>query len=463
MFLQVVAGDPARTLAVLHPAPGGRLAVGVNGLSITARDLLQELLASEPDAWMVGALAALEADGVQLSADDRLTMVQCWDRVAAWVSSRQLAAVAVACPEPISLGDAHPAACPDDDWSREELAAATNQSPAAADRRITLARRLLAALPATAAALHAGRIGYLHALTISELTEHLTTEQCQAVEGRVIEDADAQTVSAFRFAVRRAILAVVPEDSERRRREAVARRRVRMWDEPDGMATIAATLPADQAIAAWKGLAAEAARLRDHDRRSSGDHPTGIRVRGVDAARADAFAATLAGLLDSSPAKRKGRRPSVNVTVDWATLAGLADHPGDLQGYGPIPASYARWIAQEATWRRLVVDPVTRSLLDYGRTAYAPPQPLVDFIQARDRTCRFPGCRRAAYWCDDEHAVPAPEGGTTDPASLYALCRRHHRLKTRGVWAIKLEPDGTAVWTSRTGRRYVVPPPRRDE
>lgn len=463
MFLQVLAGDPARTAAVLHAPPGGRLAAGVEGLSVSATDLLQELLASEPDAWMVGALAALDADGVELSADDRLTMVQCWDRVAAWVSSRQLAAVAVACPEPVPLADAHPAVWPDDDWSREELAAATNQSPAAADRRIALARRLRATLPATAAALGAGRIGYLHALTLSELTEHLTTAQCQAVEGRVIQHADSQTVSAFRSAVRRAILVVVPDDSERRRRDAVARRRVRMWDEPDGMATIAATLPADQAIAAWKGLAAEADRLRDHDRRSSGDNPTDKRVRGVDAARADAFAATLGGLLDSSPVKRKGRRPSVNVTVDWATLAGLADHPGDLEGYGPITASYARWIAQEATWRRLIVDPVSRSLLDYGRTTYEPPQPLVDFIQTRDRTCRFPGCRRASYWCDDEHAVPAAEGGTTDPANVYALCRRHHRLKTRGIWTIKLEPDGTAVWTSRTGRRYVVPPPRLDE
>lgn len=31
------------------------------------------------------------------------------------------------------------------------------------------------------------------------------------------------------------------------------------------------------------------------------------------------------------------------------------------------------------------------------------------------------------------------------------LCRRHHRIKQRDGWTVKLRPDGTATWTDPTG------------
>src|SRR5207248_2123178 len=58
----------------------------------------------------------------------------------------------------------------------------------------------------------------------------------------------------------------------------------------------------------------------------------------------------------------------VRVTVPISTLMGLDDQPGDLAGYGPIPAAVARDIAAGGTWKRLLTDPVSGMLLDYGRT-----------------------------------------------------------------------------------------------
>jgi hypothetical protein len=82
---------------------------------------------------------------------------------------------------------------------------------------------------------------------------------------------------------------------------------------------------------------------------------------------------------------------------------------------------------------------------------------LVDFLIARDRTCRFPGCRRAAWASDLDHAESWEEGGTTSAENLGALCRRHHRMKTHGGWKLESFSDGSCEWTSPAGKKYHVP------
>jgi hypothetical protein len=148
---------------------------------------------------------------------------------------------------------------------------------------------------------------------------------------------------------------------------------------------------------------------------------------------------------------------TINVIVDLPTLLGLADNPAELSGYGAIPASLARELANSYPWRRFITDPISGELLECGREKYQPPQALTEFINARDKTCRFPGCRRAAELSDIDHAIPWDDGGQTNPANLGALCRRHHRLKTHGGWKIISNPDGSCTWTSPYGREYFVP------
>ena len=65
-------------------------------------------------------------------------------------------------------------------------------------------------------------------------------------------------------------------------------------------------------------------------------------------------------------------------------------------------------------------------------------------VRARDVTCRFPGCRRAAdsAGTDLDHTIPYPTGPTS-ATNLAALCRRHHRLKHTAGWTVTLHPTGT--------------------
>jgi hypothetical protein len=190
-----------------------------------------------------------------------------------------------------------------------------------------------------------------------------------------------------------------------------------------------------------------------------GTDARGTDVRSADMKRADALTA-LAGyaLAASSADVALHRRPiTVNVTIDLPTLLGLSENPGQLAGYGAIPASVARALASDGKWKRFITDPQTGALLDYGRETYSPPQALIDFLIARDRTCRFPGCRKSAALSDLDHAQSWEEGGTTSLDNLGALCRRHHLLKTHGGWSIESRADGSCTWTSPLGKIYQTP------
>ena len=178
----------------------------------------------------------------------------------------------------------------------------------------------------------------------------------------------------------------------------------------------------------------------------------------LDQLRADALSMIAGQFLAESASEHlaHGRPVTLNLTLDLPTFLGLNEKPGILAGYGEIPASTARLLAADAKWRRFITDPLTGNLLDYGRTTYVPPQALVDFIVARDRRCRFPGCRQPARVCDIDHAIPWEEGGETSKENLGLLCRRHHRMKTHGGWKLISFADGSCEWISPEGKRILV-------
>jgi hypothetical protein len=93
-------------------------------------------------------------------------------------------------------------------------------------------------------------------------------------------------------------------------------------------------------------------------------------------------------------------------------------------------------------------------------TAYRPTAEQRRFVQVRDRTCRWPGCRRSAARCDLDHVEPYADGGATDCANLCCLCRRHHRLKTFGPgWEFRMESDGRLRVRTPSGVVRVTWPP----
>lgn len=241
---------------------------------------------------------------------------------------------------------------------------------------------------------------------------------------------------------------------------AIARdtRSVRMYPESDGMATVIALLPAEDAQTVMLAInSLIGSQSSASDARSMGIKSTD--ARSMEMKRADALTEICGDLLARiSEDYQPHRRPvSVNITMDLPTALGLAENPAELAGYGPIPASVARTLSADGKWRRFITDPVTGNLLDYGRETYLPPQQLVDFLTARDRTCRFPSCSQPARVTDIDHAKPWEEGGTTSASNLGLLCRRHHRMKTHDGWKLTSYEDGSCLWITPAGKELFVP------
>ena len=159
--------------------------------------------------------------------------------------------------------------------------------------------------------------------------------------------------------------------------------------------------------------------------------------------------------------QRHGHRPHIQVLVPYTVLLGGSD-PCELAGHGPITAEQARMIIADGVLQRILYDPVSGTVLDYGRTRYEPPDSLRRFVVARDLTCRAPGCRQPADRCQIDHVNPfrpgAPIGGATSHVNLCALCHHHHRAKDGCGFTITRDADGTIHWTTPLGRQYVQPP-----
>ncbi len=90
--------------------------------------------------------------------------------------------------------------------------------------------------------------------------------------------------------------------------------------------------------------------------------------------------------------------------------------------------------------------------------AYQPSATLRHLIKIRNATCTFPGCRRTARRCDDDHTMPYDQGGRTCECNLSPLCRRHHGAKQAPGWHLQQETPGTLTWTLPSGRTHTVTP-----
>ena len=444
------------------------------------------LLAAHPGIETLRGL--VDIDPNDLNQGERIDYLTALERQSAWLQAvMQRAIIAVAGAKASASEKIWDGV---DDAEREDVAAALRLSGSTAQMRIDVARTLINHLPNTCSALAMGEISVSHATVIAKETaaairDGLSEFAIYQIENSALAHAEFHTPSQVANKVRTTIAQLAPQEFEVVVDRARESRRVSCYNEADGMATVVAILPAHDAQTVMKSIEAYILKMNDFDEakhknlskvwnntsnnsnnsnqsnecENSREATSTWSLLSTDNKRADALTAILSNALAHNVDEvRAHRRPvTVNVTIDLPTLLGLAENPGQLSGYGAIPASVARELASDATWKRFITDPQTGNLLDYGREKYEPPQALVDFLLARDRTCRFPGCRQPACRSDIDHANSWESGGETKAENLGLLCRRHHRLKTHGRWGLVSNADGSCLWTSPAGKKYFVP------
>lgn len=414
-----------------------------------------ELLRATPGYKILGEL--IQINPHTLGEVGKLDYLAALDRQESWICAlKQEALVAIAGEVADEGGGIFGAV---DDEEREDVATALRLSPTAAQNRIDVARVLVAHLPNTISALATGEISAAHATVIAKETaaairNGLSEDAVFRVEQTALAHAEFHTPGQVATKVKTTIAKLAPEEFEEIVDRARDSRRVSCYPEADGMATVVAILPAEDAQTVMKSIEAYILKRNQDD-----EVDAEWSLLSADMKRADALtfiaSQALASMADDV---RPHRRPiTISVAIDLPTLLGLAENPGQLAGYGAIPASIARQLAADGNWQRFISDPATGNLLDFGREKYTPPQELVDFLLARDRVCRFPGCRRTGQSSDIDHAHSWESGGETNPANLGLLCRRHHRLKTHGGWSLESNPDGSCLWKSPNGKTFFVP------
>ena len=193
---------------------------------------------------------------------------------------------------------------------------------------------------------------------------------------------------------------------------------------------------------------AEVADARDEARWRAG--PAGRVDAAHDAlealaASAEADRAALAGLLSRTAGGGLADRPRIAlVDALSGALVSLTDLP-HLRRSGHCGAAACRRTPAACTH-----DLAGRSALGApGPTAgYRPSVALDRFLRARDRRCRFPGCRRPVARGELDHRVRYPDGPTA-ATNLAGFCVGNHRGKHQAPgWTHTLAPDGTLTVTT---------------
>jgi hypothetical protein len=306
----------------------------------------------------VAADAAAGDDGrfAGVSEAELIGVMCAWDRMEAHAHARKLTVVA-------ELARRNPGEL-DQEFTGDQVAYALGESRARADSLIGMAQALPARLPGTKAGLEDGVISRYKAEIIAGATVLLEDEEARAAEAEVLDRAARLTPAGLRAAIARAVITAAPEKAKERRETAARNARVERWLQDTGNAALmGCELPPAEALAADEQITARARELRAAGLEGDMDQ---LRARayldlllGIDSRprEGEPGADPAAGRL--APAGFAGR---VTLTVPLATLAGLADRPGELGSLSPVDPWLARDLAAAAaanpktTWCLTVTD-----------------------------------------------------------------------------------------------------------
>ena len=237
-------------------------------------------------------------------------------------------------------------------------------------------------------------------------------------------------------------------------------RHLSTWVDDDGMVVIRGRLTPEVGAVVQRALEAATDRLFREAREVPKAESLAEEVTPAQR-RADALGllaeTALTSDLDRGSA---GDRYQVVLHVDAPTGvvagAGRAVAAGEGQS-GALEVDYGAVDVSAETSRRLACDAAVvqmthapdGAVLDVGRKTRTVPPSIRRALQARDHTCRFPGC--TARRCDAHHVEHWVDGGSTSLDNLVLLCRRHHRTVHEGGFAVRQLTDGTTTFLRPDG------------
>ncbi len=327
----------------------------------------------------------------------------------------------------------------DPETAASEVAAALRLTRQASEIEHDLALQLIRH-PEVMEALESGAIDLRRVRVIIANVHALEPGTARLVLARVLPEATHLTTGQLGARLRRLAMTADTEGAETRYRAALEERRIVIYDNSGGTASLhAVNLPPDR-------LNGIRDRLEELTRASTNAEDT----RTADQLRADVF-------LDLLENQATGGRGSafVNIDVQLTTLMGVDDEPGHIPGWGPVTAEMARDVVErqtDCTWEYTVLDqgrPVAT-----GTLRRRPAEGMRRRIRSRTPSCIHPGCRVPARRADIDHTTEWARSGTTTLDNLAPLCEHHHQLKDRG-WHYRRRDDGSFEFTSPTGHTYV--------
>ena len=149
--------------------------------------------------------------------------------------------------------------------------------------------------------------------------------------------------------------------------------------------------------------------------------------------------------------------PNPMIEPTWAQICAMGY---EIPGIGVIGGDIVAGILDKFDTRiaRVLLDETTGIVIETSIKEYLPNPAMRRFIQRRDSTCRFPGCRRNAKRCEPDHVIPYSRGGPTAIWNLTSLCKHHHRVKHDAGWTLTMTRQGVCTWTDPHGRQYATHP-----
>jgi Domain of unknown function (DUF222)/HNH endonuclease len=387
----------------------------------------------QPGPELGGVLACIDVDDV--SPHDRVTVLRAHARQRAFHDAEYYRAM-TAVRDGFGIDDPR--------WASEaaepEIQCALHLTRRATGDELAFAVDLRERLPRVWTALFDGDIDLRRAKVLSHATIHLPVAIARNVIARIIDAAKDLTSGQLRARLVRLCIEADPSYAQQRYRAVVKDRRVVLEPTVDGTAHLHLyDLPPHRATAISRSLHHTALHQRPDDGRT------------MDQRRADIAMDLLEGTATG------GVGAVIHVTTNLDTLAGLSEHPGELNGCGPVIADIARQVAahyQDAEWRFSVTDPATGELIVDGITRRRPTTETRRTVEARDRTCVFPGCRMPAVDCDFDHTRRWSDGGATTEDNGAPLCRHNHIHKDTYGWQYTRQRDGRYRWASPLGHIY---------